>query len=73
MKLLFIILTICLFSCNDGNPHVKEITISLNNGYGWLETIRCDSATMISIKEADFWVDGHKHKVFATECISISR
>ena len=75
MKYLFIILTICLFSCNDSSSHVKETTIYLHNGSGWSATtssFRCDSVKMLSRSEAIYWVDGKLSKVYA-DYLTISR
>ena len=76
MKYLFIILTVCLFSCNESSSHVKETEIYLHNGTGWTSTssyLKCDSATMISTKEAIYWVGGKQSKVYATDFLTISR
>lgn len=73
IKATLLILTICLFSCNDNTHHVKETRITLNEIGGWYETIICDSATMLNEREAEYWVNGFKGKVFATSYITISR
>ena len=75
MKYLFIILTICLFSCNEDSPHVKETTIYLHNGSGWSATTSsfvCDSVKMLSKSEAIYWVNGKQSKAYA-DYLTISR
>jgi hypothetical protein len=75
MKYLFIILTICLFSCNEPSYHVKETTIYLHNGSGWSATtssFRCDSVKMLSKSEAIYYVGGKELKVYA-DYLTISR
>ena len=70
MKYLFIILTICLFSCNDYTPHAKEIRIVLHEDFSNYSSFVCDSATMLSKKEAEYWINGYKGKVMAGSYIS---
>lgn len=73
MKKLLIILTICLFSCNESTHHVKETRITLYQVGGWYETFVCDSASMINEREAEYWVNGFKGKLVSTSYITISR
>jgi hypothetical protein len=75
MKYLFIILTFCLFSCNENTNHVKETKIYLYNGSGWgksITTLSCDSAKMLSKSEAIYWINGHESKVYA-DFVTIGR
>lgn len=73
MKYLFIILTICLFSCNESSSHVKETQITLYGETGQWSTLICDSATMVSKNEAVYWVNGFRGNVIATNYLTISR
>ena len=42
--------------------------VFIHSGQGWdasSSTIKCDSATMISTKEAIIWINGTKSKVYS--------
>ena len=70
MKYLFIILTICLFSCSEHKQQMHITIYSPMGGYSYLE---CDSASMVSTTEAIYWVNGYKGKVIATSYLTINR
>jgi len=75
MKYLFIILTICLFSCNESSSHVKKLNLFIHNGSTFWDAstaiIECDSATMLSSKEAIVWINGTKSKVYSDGYIEL--
>ena len=71
MKYLFILLSFLLFSCGTPRQDSRKTIIKLINENGFANEISCDSATMISIKEVDYWINGHKMKAFAESYISV--
>lgn len=70
MKYLFIILTICLFSCNDSRDHVNKIRVCLHEDNVNYASFVCDSATMVSKTEAIYWLNGYQGKVIAGSYIA---
>ena len=73
MKKLITILSITLLSLTSCQNREFKVIVTNGSGIYTTETwLYCDSVQMISITEADVWIDGKKMKIYADKGIRIS-